>query len=95
MDVLKHTPGPWEVHEGNDYIVILRPDDTTTDTGIHIDNLADARLAAAAPELLEACKQWLAQVTGGSMYSEYLQVDEADCVANTRAAIAKVEGKIT
>ena len=51
----KHTPGPWEVHQGNDYTVVLRPDDTT-DYAIHIPDgdIADARLISAAPDLLAA-----------------------------------------
>jgi len=44
------TPGPWETHEGEDYIVVLRPNDTT-DTGILVDKIEDASLIALAPNL--------------------------------------------
>lgn len=54
----KHTPGPWKVHRGNDYLVVLRPDDTT-DTGIHVPfgDDADAKLIARAPALLAQNKR--------------------------------------
>lgn len=55
----KHTPGPWEVHEGENYIVVLRGDETTAQ-GIPVDNIEDARLIAAAPELLWSGNEFLA-----------------------------------
>jgi len=42
-----HTPTPWECHEGDDYIVVLRGDETT-DQGIHVDNLPDAAFIVRA-----------------------------------------------
>lgn len=58
MSEAKHTSGPWEVHQGEDYLCVLRPEDTT-DYAIHIPDgeLADAKLIAAAPDLLEALKE--------------------------------------
>jgi hypothetical protein len=53
-----HTKGPYEVHVGLDYITVMRGDETT-DQGIRFDNLADAQLFAAAPELLVACSNWI------------------------------------
>jgi hypothetical protein len=58
---VKHTSGPWEYHNGDDYTVILGPGDTTERplAEVYSDRLADAMLIAAAPDLLavvrEAC----------------------------------------
>lgn len=43
----KHTPGPWAVNGGDDVWIGNR-------TCVHIGDEDDARLIAAAPELLEA-----------------------------------------
>ena len=99
----KHTPGPWELFELKDHMRILIP-------GLEIaliwhgradfpppDILANARLIAAAPDLLE-----LARKVAG--YLEYLPalLEEAQMVGHAgnctiiakeaRAAIAKAEG---
>jgi hypothetical protein len=58
----KHTPGPWERHETgpivgpklDDKPVWLRPVIARFETGV---KEADARLIAAAPELLEALEE--------------------------------------
>lgn len=60
MTTAKHTPGPWELEAGSDYIRIC----TKSGERYIIDDLlwatydeeemANARLIAAAPELLEA-----------------------------------------
>lgn len=57
-DELKHTPGPWEYHGGDDYTVILGPGDTTDRPLAEVNSgSADARLIAAAPDLLAALKE--------------------------------------
>ena len=91
---MKHTPGPWKASEdfnltgtlvsfiegGGHSIAQTRLDDDTPE-GM---NQANARLIAAAPELLEACRDAL------------LAVDTADWPTaqdNLIAAIAKAKGK--
>lgn len=84
----KHTPGPWKV-EGSIYehmhseIVSAMPG---SERGIaqvwkHENAMADARLIAAAPELLEAvreiAKQW----------------PDSSAAKTARAAISKAEGR--
>lgn len=66
----KHTPGPWQVFRGHNLIDICREDwticrmsdieqyrkvDGRKDSSV----LADARLIAAAPELLSMLEEWL------------------------------------
>lgn len=57
----KHTPGPWEMNVGQDGAVVYHPDqgtiaDIPMDLSAHPHN---ARLIAAAPELLEALRELL------------------------------------
>lgn len=56
---------------------------------------ADLRLAAAAPELLEACEAW-AEVTafdGGAVAIEADHAKQAVALGKTLAAIAKAKGE--
>lgn len=52
----KHTKGPWVAHRGIDYCQVSAPDGLVH-TVSHADDEseANARLIAAAPELLAAC----------------------------------------
>lgn len=93
----KHTPGPWvvrtidqslatvETQDGR-YIIgnagQLRADDWRTD---HIERKANARLIAAAPELLEA----LVDV----MFRHVPFENKSAYAAKARAAIAKATGE--
>lgn len=49
---IKRTPGKWEVHQGVDYIAVLRGDQTT-DQGLMVDNMDDAIVVAAVPAMLQ------------------------------------------
>jgi hypothetical protein len=57
------TDGTWTVHEGLDYIAVLRGDETT-DQGIRVDNMEDALLIAESKNLFEACKMARERLTG-------------------------------
>ena len=62
MSESKHTPGPWEVHKmTSTYQIPIWAESKwigNIDAGIDADIAeANARLIAAAPELLEACKE--------------------------------------
>jgi hypothetical protein len=65
----EHTPGPWIVDR--EFNVIQSQSRRSVATtgghsnssdveGVHVENVANARLIAAAPELLEACKRAVA-----------------------------------
>jgi hypothetical protein len=91
----KHTPGPWVIDPCGD---ILGNRNTPTDNGLicgmcedrrDAEGAANARLIAAAPELLAALKEarsWLIDADGG--YGTYdTEIDAVDAV------IAKAEGR--
>ena len=92
---MKHTPGPWYVGTQNDCLFVTNHRPPTGDyqptlkvicsVGALIDDAANARLIAAAPELLEACKKAAEAFHEGGDYfvPEYVAL---------RAAIAKAEG---
>jgi ParB-like chromosome segregation protein Spo0J len=98
---VNHAPGPWAIYEhpggspgiegeGFSVVVFGDPDD---DCGVHgrtdDEALANARLIAAAPDLLDALKWAERLMDDFSMISPLL----ADAVDKARAAIAKAEGK--
>ncbi len=66
---MKHTPGPWMIHDMEERVVVTvskKPSICIADTaaiGTPLEvNRANARLIAAAPELLEALretKEWI------------------------------------
>jgi hypothetical protein len=82
-----HTPGPWRANF-EDGIIFGKNDEVVCSdgTGVFaaIPNDADARLIAAAPDLLEALKLCILQVQGGP-YGD-------SAVAVAEAAIAKATG---
>jgi len=114
MKKSKHTPGPWEAGDG--VILCADPDmaigsvfPCDRDKSPHGSGFAygevtkaNARLIAAAPELLEACKaldHWLyevgsARANGESVYSyTELQSMRDNAAELARAAIAKATGE--
>lgn len=83
-----HTPGPWETsHDGHGGIYV--GDKNGRQVGfvsLRSEQEANARLIAAAPELLEALRDLLADYDGSIEPGESALIDKA------RAAIAKVKG---
>lgn len=91
MGTTKHTPGPWMIFEGGDIgsAAVRTPEHTVIKAGTVKGEtigvaMQNAKLIAAAPELLEACKGLLEMVP-----AQYL--DSIVC-EDARAAIAKAEG---
>jgi hypothetical protein len=94
----KHTPGPWRIVKTDGFSGIVGNDngDIVTPTG---PRLSDARLIAAAPELLEALRGFanLAEYSDivNSMATVLRPHERAGFVesfSKARAAIAKAEG---
>ncbi len=97
----KHTPGPWVVDEANtnlvarlvngvyEYVCEVEPSSFSTREYSQDQEEADARLIAAAPELLAALKRMV--LDGNCRDANYraLANDQA------RAAIAKATGEKT
>jgi hypothetical protein len=89
----QHTPGPWSFEELNGILEII--DETglgtiaqllTIESGISEEDIANARLIATAPEMLDAL-EWAVETADSEQY-------EASWYASARAAIAKAKGEI-
>lgn len=99
----QHTPGPWHVGDNFSGPTIVYnqkgwcvADCRAPHGKFHPDGAreANARLIAAAPDLLEALRYLLAQtIEQDEAYSIELTEGEADAAKMARAAIAKVEGR--
>lgn len=101
----KHTPGPWELRESAaagrkvvasprlGLIAILAEHDVGEAEWIQDE--ANARLIAAAPDLLAACKALLPMAEDDLFqYGGGLHAGDSDpTILAARAAIAKAEGK--
>ena len=96
MSASDHTPGPWQLHKSDDTLVIGTDGREVAEAcGDYTEEAewprmeANARLIAAAPELLAALKR--AESHFGMLPSG---MDEPGSVmAEIRAAIAKAEGR--
>lgn len=87
-----HTQGPWkatEYSEGSDSFHVHRAANEREQVADDIHSAADARLIAAAPDLLIACQEVLA-----SDSINLCDCGEANCATTRlRAAVAKAIGR--
>lgn len=92
-----HTPGPWKANLAAHQLRV--PDSVNTVHGLHVCDVAsygaspeqrhaNARLIAAAPELLSALESILSETDGRN--ASHIGQDRAFSIA--RAAIAKAKG---
>jgi hypothetical protein len=92
MTQTTHTPGPWRVFDAfvDLEIVSDRPTANATESLVQFKGQrnakANARLMAAAPELLEALKNIDFHIRQGKI------LERDACITQARAAIAKAEG---
>lgn len=97
----KHTPGPWVVSANSPFLV--RAGDDTT--GRHIAHAGpasyhpsfevdepNARLIAAAPELLEALERLVTEIILSDVDMEYIDSHFKPHIEKARAAVAKATG---
>src|SRR5690625_8021289 len=103
MSAVKHTPGPWSTDTGGD---VTRADGTTLLTrekpyDCTLDeSFANAELAAAAPELLEALMQMVERISyyaelkeeGIPNIEDWAYTYNSGDMQRARAAIAKAIG---
>lgn len=84
----KHTPGPWGYTMRGNYMRLYMPCSLDGDVARGYVGEANARLIAAAPELLDACMELMDEAEmGGSSPAEWDAIR-----ARARAAIAKATG---
>lgn len=81
----EHTPGPWRTVEGDSVVAIFAGDQPVADTSSRryyeqfgATELANARLIAAAPELLALLKRYRAETPLG--HQPHMIAHEADAV---------------
>lgn len=90
---MTHTPGPWKPREHQDFWSVCEQGKhapislATVGRPYTGDQEANARLIAAAPDLLAACKEWLTYIDNNGGEAAYTQRP------NVAAAIAKATGK--
>jgi hypothetical protein len=89
----RHTPGPWT---DNDALRVLSPDQNYVadcDASIALpdkERAANARLIAAAPDLLSIAKRWAA-IDGGDWHMARYVIERERLLNDTQASIAKAE----
>jgi len=98
MSAGKHTPGPWSVselsasgHFSEDYIFI-EPGIAVIERAVEgqdAEDMPNAHLIAAAPELLEALQAARLHIVGEALPTK------ANAIAMIKAAIAKATGEAT
>lgn len=108
MSIAKHTPGPWNYTLCDDETAwMIGPRDTDGPDYVadvhklvrgrsHADSEANARLIAAGPELLAACKAAIASLSQPVMAnaSSSIKGDVAFAIKNMSVAIAKATGEV-
>lgn len=88
---MEHTKGPWEAKQGGDNHFTIEDKDNSYIAEIswrHFNNEANAKLIAAAPELLEMLKEAVerCEINNG-------EGEEDEFIEMFNATIAKAEGK--
>lgn len=96
MGERKHTPGPWG-YIFTDEGIVVDANSGKTDVAIvagRADDsveIANARLLAAAPELLDALNEIVRQIDQGGSGAKVFARDS--CIATARSIIAKATGE--
>ncbi len=96
---MSHTPGPWDINDfrPNEIVRVDNPDWVITTVSSSPNLLANARLIAAAPELLEACElahEFIDILEGKLDRPEtYMIAQFSPILAKLYVAIAKAKGE--
>ena len=97
----KHTPGPWKMREtysnGEPNGCVIEPMRYELTTSNNDENYANARLIAAAPEMLEALRaftaSWDAYHADEGIYNPHDQPAFQEAVEGLYRVMEKAEGK--
>lgn len=95
MKKTKHTPGPWSIGESRDHRIAVCGGHFIIGVleGIYQPRgNADARLIAAAPDLLAACQDLDCPELFSILAAGFGEERAAQLVNGLRAAVAKAEG---
>ena len=91
-----HTPGPWRVSPTNDCVIESEKHGNIALVNLARMSAADARLIAAAPDLLALAKRYASECSGcdgqGNSKLSALHPEECQDCADIRAVIEKAEG---
>jgi len=90
MSEKTHTPGPWELVQERDYLNLQEKDTNLVIAQFISSSDEDARLIAAAPELLEQCKLFEKLLRACVMAGDSGADLERD---NLQAILDRVEGE--
>ena len=89
---MSHTPGPWGLLQARTYINVKGASREQI-CQVHMQRPEDARLIAAAPELLAALRVYMAEFGQGlEAHGIPFSASQAAADEYARAAIAKAEG---
>jgi len=86
----QHTPGPWEVRDYELGLKAISTPNIKNYLATEID-AADARLIAAAPDLLAALENMVSHFPHWAAQIDMKQIDR-DAIGMAREAIAKAKG---
>ena len=102
---MKHTPGPWCIGDSNlpvSQFAVMQSEPTGKHSTIlrmaigepkHGEVMANARLIAAAPDLLAACKRLLVEVEWEALRADIVTDEARADIALAKEAIAKATGE--
>lgn len=95
---MSHTPGPWRMEEfrKGSYLVTARNAGTAREGIVaqHVPGIANARLLAAAPELLEVIREAVDSAEREMAKGRKASPGLATWLEKARAALAKARGEV-
>lgn len=98
---MAHTPSPWKVFVSHLNTFAVVTDDSRGaiicdfDRHNKVNNADNARLIAASPTLLEACKKLLEGCELADLYGDLSDHVPGEIMEIARAAITKAEGSLS
>jgi len=91
--ITQHTPGPWAVKDDGDWQLIVQARNVLAPEHACANTIADARLIAAAPDLLAAARLTVLHFSRNRNSGTFQGDDEHEAWSALTAAIAKAEAQ--